>query len=133
MKQARRWIGAVTLGLAAAAAGCGAGTGTGSASPAMRDREVIGPEEIATVEVRTTALQMIQRLRPLWLRNRGVVGVRNEPPIPVYVNNQRVGESSPLERYTAGELRELRFLNSTQATQRFGTGHPSGAILLTLR
>lgn len=135
MRKVTSWFRTATVALTMVAAACaaGPGTGTGTGPTAMRDRDVIGPDELATVEVRTTALQMIQRLRPFWLRSRGPVGVRNEPPIPVYVNNQRVSESAPLERYTAGELLELRFLNASLATQRFGTGHPSGAILLTLR
>lgn len=120
----------LAAGLSAAAVGCGPAPG-GTPSAAY-DRYVITAQEIATVEVRTTALQMIERMRPNWLQSRGPSGVRGEAAVVIYVNNQRVSES-PLSRFTAGELTELRFLNAVEATQKYGTGHGSGAILLTTR
>ena len=107
----------------------------GGAGPqsAGYDRYLITPEELATVEVRTTALEVIQRMRPNWLQSRGPAGISgSSSPLVYYVNQQRIGEN-PLARYAAGELLEIRFLNAVEATQRFGTGHTSGAILLTTR
>ena len=104
----------------------------GARETAGYDRDVIGSEEIGRGEVRTTALQLIERLRPHWLGGRGPSGFRAEGALPVYVNDQRVGDS-PLERYTAGEIVEIRRLSAMVATQRFGTGHSRGAILLTVR
>lgn len=133
MRTTGRTIRVMTLlVLALASGGCGGGATAGTPS-VMRDRDVIAEEEIAGLELRLTALQMIQRLRPIWLQGRGLLGFRAEDPIPVYVNGQRIGGDRPLDRYTVAELREARFLNATAATQRFGTGHTSGAILLTLR
>lgn len=119
---------AVLLG--ASVAGCGQKSATDVPS-ARYARDVIGPEEIAAVEPQTTAEQLIRRLRPHWLQGRGPVGVREEPPIPIYVNDQRAQDA--LHRYTAGDLLEIRFLNAMAATQRFGTGHTSGAILIITR
>jgi len=117
--------------LTASASGCGGKSGAGEPSAAY-NRNVITEREIASVEVRTTALQLIQRMRPTWLQGRGPTGVSGETPLVVYVNNQRRVDS-PLSRYTAAELIEIRFLNAMEATQRFGTGHSSGAILLATR
>jgi hypothetical protein len=125
----RRALLAVLLAWSAAA--CAAQTGGNP--PATYNRDVITRDELAAVEARTTALQLIQRMRPAWLQGRGPSGIRGQAaPVVVYVNSQRASES-PLPRYTAGELLEIRFLNATDATARFGTGHGSGAILLTTR
>jgi hypothetical protein len=107
-------------------AGCAGGRGP------RHDRDVIGAEEIAIVEPRTTARQLIERLRPAWLGDRGPSNLGDEAALPVYVNGQVIGDW-PLERYTAGEIIEIRRLNAMAATQRFGTGHSRGAILLTVR
>jgi len=115
----------------ASGTGCGARSGPGSPSAAY-DREVITLEEIETVEVRTTALQLVQRMRPNWLHGRGASTIHGQgSSVIIYVNNQRTQDS--LARYSAGELLEIRFLNATTATQRFGTGHGSGAIMITTR
>jgi hypothetical protein len=111
----------------------GAGCASRGATAPRYDRTRISEAEIAEVEVRTTALQLVQRLRPVWLQGRGPAGLREERPLPVYVNDQRLGGPEVLQRYTAGEIREILFLDASAATQRFGTGHTSGAILIVLR
>jgi hypothetical protein len=120
-------------GLVLAAAGCASG---GQSPPAAtQSRDVIALDEIMAVEGRTTAAQLIERLRPGWLRGRGPVNARgDEAPIAVYVDGQKlVGGITQLSRYVATELQELRHLNAIDATQRYGTGHTSGAILITTR
>lgn len=109
-----------------------AGAQPGPGAPEAR-RNVIAPEEVEQFEVRTTARQMIRRLHPSWLEVRGPPALRTAPPVAVYVNRQRRTEADVLDRYTAGEVREIRYLNGIDATTAFGTDHGSGAILITLR
>lgn len=101
----------------------------------MQARDVITAEDIRAVEGRTTALQLVERLQPGWLRGRGPVGMdAGAAEVVVYVNGQRLaGGREQLSRYVAAELHELRHLSAMEATQRFGTGHTSGAILVITR
>jgi hypothetical protein len=110
--------------------GCATGQQTSGSAPA--DRNVITQQEIEAAQS-LTAYDMIRALRPRWLSERGVTSLRTSNPIMVYVNENRVGTVDRLRDYAPRDLREARFLDATQATQRFGTGHRSGAIMLYLR
>lgn len=126
--QARRAVMPI-FAVAVMAAGCAQQTGPRLPTP---DRNRISSEEMSTVDPGASAMQVIQRLRPNWLRGRGATQVRGgEPPVPVYVNNQRT--SNALTGYAARDIRELHFLDSINATQRLGTGHPHGAIIIIMK
>ena len=43
------------------------------------------------------------------------------------------GNVNDLRSMDAAEIDELRFLGAADATTRFGTGYPAGAILVFLR
>ena len=110
--------------------GCAAGQQTSRSAPA--DRNVLTQQEIEQSQS-MTAYDMIRALRPRWLSERGVTSLRGSSPIMLYVNENPVGTIERLRDYAPRDLREARFLDATQATQRFGTGHRSGAIMLSLR
>jgi hypothetical protein len=38
-----------------------------------------------------------------------------------------------LEQIVASDVKQIEWLSASDATQRFGTGHPHGAILITRR
>jgi hypothetical protein len=99
-----------------------------------RDPQIIRQNEIeAEVDARN-ALELIKRLRPFWIRNRGQSSVNLGTADPVvYVNNTRMGPPSVLQQYSTTGIREIRQLRGTEASMRFGMGHENGAILLTLR
>jgi hypothetical protein len=121
--------GAVVAATLVILAGCASGGGADKT-----DRNVINEAEIEAVEMNTSALHLIQRLRPQWLRGRGPTGTDGSTaPILVYLNHQRIGGLDMLQRYAAREIRELRYLDSISATQLFGTGHRSGAIVIVAR
>jgi hypothetical protein len=81
------------------------------------------------------ALEAIQRLRPAMLRARtGVTtGEEGNSLIAAYVDGVRVGGPEMLTNVSALGVREIRFINATDATQRFGTNHPLGAILVSTK
>lgn len=103
---------------------------SGGASPSSRD--VIGEEEIRELG-RLTAYQVVQRLQPQWLRPRGVDSFNSEFGVVVYLDGQRVGGVDALRRVSAPNVQEIRRLDSRQATIQYGTGHPSGALLVITR
>src|SRR5262245_26517692 len=102
-------------------------------SPPRRDANVITAEELATV-MQGDLLLAIQQLRPAFLQTRGMTstGVGTAPEfLQVYVNGVRTGDASVLRQIAVIDVREVRRLSATEATQRYGTGHTMGAILVT--
>ena len=75
-----------------------------------------------------SALQAIQRLRPQWLRTRS-----GDTPV-LYVDNARRGSANDLSTMLTSEIEVMEYMDASDATNRFGTGHAGGAILVqTLR
>jgi hypothetical protein len=119
-----------------------------SAAPSARAgrprADVITRDEIE----RSTAgdvYTLVQSLRPQWLRARTVtstltrttVDARGEEfdelaavPVLVYFDDMRAGDPAALRGVSTTLVQELRYLNPREATQRLGTGHGNGAILV---
>jgi hypothetical protein len=96
-----------------------------------------GPIVQAQVEASTArnAYELVQQLRPTWLRARGTQSIQNPGstfPV-VYVNGTREGSIEALRTVEIALVREVEFLSAPQATTRFGTGHSGGAILVHFR
>ncbi len=97
---------------------------------------LITEEEIAflggTVQ---TAYGIVQRLRPAMLRVRsgnasgGSSGDVGSNDIAVYLDNQRMaGGVRALEDITLSQIKEIKYLNASDATTLFGTNNTAGAI-----
>ena len=97
-----------------------------------RDTKLITAEEIRENHV-STAHDAVSRLRPNWLRQRGVSSVYGAGTIPVYQDEVRFGGPGSLQQINAGAIESIRYLDGLSATQRFGTGHGNGAIMVTSR
>jgi type IV pilus biogenesis protein CpaD/CtpE len=129
----------------AGAAGC-ASSGTAgqpaepqtSAVPSPQTRQRKDPNVITEAELASrstlTARQVIEQLRPQFLRVRGTTTLGNAQTadvIWVYFDGTRMGTVEVLNNIGAHEIREIRYLNPSEATNRYGTGHVQGAILVT--
>jgi hypothetical protein len=119
--------------LIAAGMALAAGCAPVSASPASGGSRHLIPEEEIAASTATNALDLVRRARPHWLRSRGQVSYQMQPELVVYVNGRPSGGAEALADFTLESIRELRYLSATEATQRFGTDHGAGAILVTLR
>lgn len=93
---------------------------------------VITEADLVPLE-RLSAYDAVQRLRPNWLRTRGVDSFYNPSEIMVYVDGTLAGGVDELRRVSSENVTEIRYLDSREATTRYGTGHASGAILVTTR
>ncbi len=103
-----------------------------SSSSATRDRDVITQEELESVG-RGFMYEAIQRLRPRWLDSfRSAVGGAQEGP-RIYLDGQYWGDVEQLRTFDITGVVEARYLNSNDATTRFGPGHLAGAILIVTR
>ena len=100
------------------------------------DRDLITQEEIRErVPGAKTAWDVVQQLRPHFLRERTPMSLAEGAqrlPVQVYVNGVQ-SISAPavsLRDIRADEVIEIRYLNPSDATTRYGTGHLNGAILV---
>jgi hypothetical protein len=105
----------------------GAGPGRGSAN-------VITRSELSTLDL-STAYDAVQRLRPQFLRGRGSTSIRDPNPVLpiVYIAGVKQGGPEALHRVRVSEVEEIRYINASDATTRYGTGHTGGAIEVVLR
>jgi hypothetical protein len=124
-----RWVLASLLLLLVAA--CGSPGELGSLQPA----NALVQEDLERLDV-SNAYQAVERLRPDWLRSRGPFSPRNpQASLPtIYVAGVRQqGGLDALRQVRLGDVREIQYLNSSDATTRYGTDHAGGAILVILR
>ena len=124
-------------------------TAEGQAKP-KADRNKLTSEEIRARPA-TTVYDLIRSRRPSWLSVRGSatfetrtvqdpfsasrkpMTVPAEPTIIVYVDNVRRGSQEVLRSISTDEVESMERLDAASATQRFGTGHEHGAIVITRR
>lgn len=110
------------------------------------DFNLISLEEIERAGL-ANALQLVQTLRPSWLRVRGVnswmetpdvrssgmslVVVREgDPQILVYQDGMLMGDVNRLKELPAVSVQSVRWLTPKEATYLYGGGHTHGAILV---
>jgi hypothetical protein len=108
---------------------------TTGAPRATRNRSLITADEISALHV-ATAYEVVEMLRPQFLRTRGAASINDPTPIPavVYVDGFRHGDTpEALKTIDRVAVREIEYLDSREATTRFGTGHRGGAILVRTR
>ena len=114
------------------------GSGTGGVRAKSRNQDVIAEVEISqSASEASNALQIIQKLRPQMLRSRGVgspTDVTGETTRPkVYIDNVAYGDLATLTNVNANQVREIQFINSRDATTKWGTGHMGGVILVVTK
>jgi hypothetical protein len=104
------------------------------ASGSGRPSDVVEEDEIAE-STTTNAYELVERIRPNWLRGRGSPDLRGSPePLPViYIEGARQGGVNVLRSIPTASLVRLRFIDAPTATTRYGSGHSGGVILVTLR
>jgi len=84
--------------------------------------DVLGVDELRRASGRN-ALEIIQQLRPLYLRSRGPLHTPT-----VFVDLMRRGGVDELRAIPASSIAEVRYLDGRDATQRFGSGYSGGII-----
>ena len=106
---------------------------TQSGGPRRSSRVLLADE--ITESGLSTAAEAIQQLRPQWLHTRGspTFGSPDASPPTVYLDGLRMQEFRELERIRATVVERMEFLSPSDATNRFGTDHTGGAILVITR
>lgn len=112
------------------------------------DRNKLTAEEIRAAPA-TSTYQLIRSRRGNWLSVRGQASMQTvsgtDPytggsmkvgapaEIVVYIDNVKYGSQESLRSLSTEDVDSIEYLNATSATQRFGTGHAYGAILIRRR
>jgi hypothetical protein len=99
---------------------------------ASADRNVISREEIVDTPA-STAYELVQSLRPQWLRLREEFGIGRSNDLVVYLDNARMGGRASLREIGLGSIHSLRYFDPAAANLRWGAGHAYGAILVSTR
>jgi hypothetical protein len=129
----RRRLGSVlalAVAMVASVSGC-ASAGMRSRPVPVRDNILPGSEVLQTGA--QNALRAIELARPKWLASETVGLASGADRVQVYVESTRYNDPSDLQRVSATTVREVEFLNGSEATTRFGRGHSAGAILVRLK
>jgi hypothetical protein len=103
-----------------------------------RQQDVITAAEIAERAAdASNALQIVQKLRPQMLTTRGRFSPADSSDAgarpKVVVDGVAYGQIENLVNVNAISVNEIRYLNATDATTRFGTGYVGGVILVTTK
>lgn len=106
------------------AGGCASSNGEGGP---RRNADLITAEEFAGF-AGTTAYEVVQRLRPNWLRGRSAA----DPPV-VFVDGIRMGGVQVLSTLQTTQFREIRHRGGPEATTLYGTGVGGGTIEVRTR
>ena len=127
------WLALVLMAVTVAA--CASG---GERTARSGSRDVLTAEEIAAQGAAIqNAYQAVEQLRPHFFRVRSNptmgVGAARVEPIVVYVNGVRRGGVNELNRILVGELESIRYVRPTDAQTRYGMGHGSGALEVTIK
>ena len=122
------------FGVAVAYSGCKSSAPAASSASAptsqtvRRDPKVITRAEVEQATWATTAFDLVQRLRPGFLRVKGATNPSGAPQTPlVRLNNQELGDHGALRSILVGSVQEIRYYTASEATAKFGTrsGRPT--------
>jgi hypothetical protein len=105
-------------------AACGTTSGSRRATS-----DILTRAEIETSSA-SNAYDLLQQLRPQFLRSRGATSIRDPRPAyaVVYMNDVLYGNLVSLRSILVEEIDEVRYISATNATTRWGTGHAAGVI-----
>lgn len=108
-----------------------------SATPDARRSNAVDPFLITPEELQasryTTAFQVVQSLRPQWLRLRGPTSLGQGESVKVYLDGSLLGGPEQLQQITTRSISSIRFLDGNEATQRWGLDHGQGALVVSTR
>ena len=100
--------------------------------PSSRQADVITMDELSGTRY-STALEVVQALRPQWLRGRGRTSVNLSESVKVYLDDSPLGEPEQLSSVSTQSIASIRYLDGNSATQRWGMDHGQGAIMVSTR
>lgn len=116
-------------------AGCGGAAAGGPTTPGRNSNLITDAELTDEALSSLSVYDAIMRLRPNWLRSRGATSIGGAASqYPAVLLNGTVDQSlSSLGSIRVSDVGLLRYIDSRDATTRYGTGLVNGLIEVTLR
>src|SRR5438132_12465917 len=113
-------------------AGCASSKNTAQGgSPRRSTGNVIGGDELTGTGA-TNVYEAVQRLRPQWLTSSRIRRGGSGDELVVYLDSNRYGTLTSLRTLSLAGVQEVRYYGASEATNRFGTGHTGGAIVVSM-
>lgn len=128
----RRAVAVLLLVLGSAAAACGPVAEPGARPAPRASGTLITEEQIRRVQY-MNAYEIVQALRPLWLRPRGTDSLRRPGEVLVYRDDVQMGGVGTLRTMSTADIVTIRFIDGITAGSRWGMDHGNGVILVTTR
>jgi len=101
-----------------------------------RNANVITRDELVDPALQgATALDAVRRLRPNFLANHGAVSLTNPgaTALKVSMDGINLGPLDDLDRVRTNEIRSIRYLTASDATQRFGITSGGAPVIIVER
>jgi len=126
---AATWILPLSPGGLAAQEGADSSRSERPEKPQRRTPNVLIEEDILGAEA-TDAYEVVQQLRPNWLRRRGPTSRRSPGSgnVTVYVDGVQFGDASVLRSIPTGDMVGMAYFSAADATVKFG-GRQGGAVI----
>ena len=123
----------LAIGVLCLAAACASAGNTSDDGKTAKNPDVISAEELAAPEISAgDALQVIQRLRPRFLMVQGQKSSSNPTAgaVKISVDGAPLLAVDNLHNVQASSLKEIRYLSSSEAAQKYGTASNGGPVIL---
>ena len=117
----------------AGAIACASGGATGNAPP-IADRNIITQSELE-LAVGTNLYQVIEKLRPNFLRSRGPTSINTpgeEYPV-VFVDGRKYGDIGSLRSLIPSQVTQVRYYDAASAAAQFGVINAPGVIDVAIK
>lgn len=101
---------------------------TPGVAPVLPGRPDLLTEEQLREDSHATVYEVVQNLRPNWLRTRGRDSIMLEGRIQVYVDNIRYGDVGALQQIPTISVYYVRWYDGITASGRWGLNHGNGVI-----
>ncbi len=103
-------------------------------APGHRDK-LFAAEIQANRSPGMSAYDLIEHMRPEYLRSRGANSLRTTTPPTaiVYLDNSKYGDLQSMRTISADMVVQVEYLSAASAQTRFGMDHTGGAILISTR
>jgi len=106
--------------------------------PASQPRNRQSAELITLDEIQSghwqNAYELIQVLRPRWLRAHGPDSILGDTPeVQVHLDDNRLGGIATLRNVATTNIASIRFVDPVSAAARWGGDHANGAIIISTR
>jgi hypothetical protein len=129
MRLGNRWtVLLASVALAACASAPGGARGSSSGSITAEQLDNLGPG--------VSAYEAIERLRPTWLRDRGVNSASaayvDDTMPKVHIDRTPFGLDA-LRSFRTTDIQTITFMSGPDATTMYGTGYVNGLILVQTR